>query len=81
MQPPKSMTGIHHDLATNRAEKANANKKFVVVSLTWQGAPHAVTGEDLTYNGTATLADAEARKAAMEKLNPRRRYTILPITH
>ena len=73
----KSMTGIAHDLATNREEKAMARKHYVVVSLTSKGTPSKYDTATLRYNGTVTLEQAEARKAIMEHLNPDRRYTIV----
>ena len=79
MRTPKSMAGIFHDLQANRTDKANEDKKFVVLSLTWQGTPTRMDATALRYNGTVTMADAEERKAAMERLNPRRRYAIITL--
>lgn len=77
--PQKSMTGIFTDLAQNRRETKAAAHTFVVVSLTKQGTPARVDASDLQWNATATLAQAQVRKAEMERLNPGKTFRILPL--
>ena len=76
---PRSMTGIFHDLASNRHEARNAMKRFVVVSVKRNGQPYKVTARDIATCGTVTRADAEVRQAALEAMNPGRMFTILAL--
>lgn len=75
----KSMRGIFNDLTANRQEKAAAAKHFVVIGLTKSGKPYKVTAQDLQYNATRTLEEAETRRLALKALNPAKTFVILPL--
>lgn len=78
MNAPKSMTGIAHDLATNRTAKRLGRMAYVVMPLPRTGTVK-IRKDDMLYNATETYEQAIDRKAIMERLNPRRRYTIVTL--
>ncbi|HET9954120.1 MAG TPA: hypothetical protein VFQ61_06435 [Polyangiaceae bacterium] len=72
-----------HFRALNRAHAAaaRAHLRFVVRRLTKAGVPTKapLTEADWKLNAFAERADAEARVAELEKLNPNSKYAVIDL--
>jgi hypothetical protein len=74
------MIGIFHNYARNRRQAAQARKQFVVVRVKKDGQPSKVQPMDMQFNATVTRAQAKARQAVLEQLNPGKTFTILALS-
>jgi hypothetical protein len=75
------MNNINNTAQAARRERLQAAKKFLVRSLTKSGSisKSAPTAIQLQLNAFASEQQAVARLAALEVLNPTRRFTIVSL--